>query len=275
MRRIVTVAWLLVLLPAAAARAGQEADKPVVVPFELIESKHIAIKVKINGKGPYRMIFDTGAPITLLNNKVAKASGVLPKNFKRPPFALFGAAGQFKIKSLQVGTLKARDVPTVVMDHPTVNLISKVLGPIEGLVGFPFFARYKMTIDYEAKTLTFVSSGYKPRDLMQNLMATLMNRSVPVTKTLAPAGLWGIKLHKDAKDEKAGVTIQEVLEKSPAAAGGLRAGDRLLSLDGRWTDAVADVYEAAAHVQAGTAVKLIVERKGKEMTFTVSPVSGF
>jgi len=268
-------AGLLCLFTLVSAGHAEEAPKPVVVPFELIQSKHIAIKIKINGKGPYRVIFDTGAPITLLNNKVAKATGVLPKDVKRPVFSFFGAAGQFKIKSLEVGTLEAKNVPTVVMDHPTVGLISKVLGPIEGLVGFPFFARYKMTIDYQAKTLTFVPSGYKPSDVMQNLMAILMKRDKPVTKVLAPAAQWGFTVHKDARDANAGVTIKEVLTGSPAAAGGLQAGDRLLSLDDRWTDSVTECYEAAIHVKPGTAVKVVVKRKDKETVLTVKPATGF
>ena len=44
----------------------------------------------------------------------------------------------------------------MVMDHPTVEAISKTVGPIDGIVGFPFFARYRMTLDYQAKKLTFV-----------------------------------------------------------------------------------------------------------------------
>jgi hypothetical protein len=272
-RHFTTVALLLVF--AGAVRAEDAKAKPVTVPFELIQSKHMAIKVMINGKGPYRMIFDTGAPITLLNNKVAKAAGVVPKNFKPPLFSLFGAKGQFKIKSLEIGGLKAAGVDTVVMDHPTVDLISKVLGPIEGLVGFPFFARYKMTIDYQAKTLTFVPNGYQPADTMKKMMASLMDRGKPVTRVLAPAAQWGFRVHKDARDEEAGVTIKEVLTGSAAAAAGLQPDDRLLTLDDRWTDSVAECYDAAGRVKAGTAVKVSVKRKGKEMILTVKPASGF
>src|SRR6516164_6000439 len=139
MKRLLFGTFLFLFVLAGWSSAAPAKDKPITVPFELIKSKHIAIKIMINGKGPYRVIFDTGAPITLLNNKTAKASGVVGKDYKPSPFALFGAAGEFKIKTLQVGDLKAANVPVIVMDHPTVSLISKVLGPIEGLVGFPFF----------------------------------------------------------------------------------------------------------------------------------------
>src|SRR5262249_6837927 len=121
--------------------------KPVVVPFELLKSGHMATMIKINGKGPYRVIFDTGAPVSLLNNTEAKESDKL-KDRPKPAFTCFGSMGQVKIKSLEVGDLKAEDTAAIVMDRPTVEAISKALGPIEGIIGFPFFARYKMTLDY-------------------------------------------------------------------------------------------------------------------------------
>ena len=49
---------------------------------------------------------------------------------------------------------------------------------------------------------------------------------------------------------------------------------RLLTLDGRWTDSLADLYTAAGFVKPGTAVKVVVTRGKKEMTFTVTPTAG-
>jgi hypothetical protein len=162
---------LTILLAAAIhlapALGGDEAkpkvDKtPVVVPFELLTSRHMAVQVKLNGKGPYRLVFDTGAPMNLINNKIAKESGVLDPKAKKPAFGLFGAMGSHEIKTLEIGHAKINKIPTVVMDHPTVMAISEALGPIDGIIGFPFFARYKMTVDYQKKELTLVPSGYVP-----------------------------------------------------------------------------------------------------------------
>src|SRR5438105_5290986 len=128
------LALSLVLAITFTARAETPVAKLVVVPFELLKTKHMVVKVKVNGKGPYRVIFDTGAPVTLLNNKVAKESGVMGKNFKQPLFAPFGSMGEFKIQELDISGVKATNVPTMVMDHPTVSAISNVLGPLEGIV---------------------------------------------------------------------------------------------------------------------------------------------
>ena len=122
--------------------------------------------------------------------------------------------------------------------------------------------------------MTFVPNDYKPADLVQTLMTKLLAGKPAGPRILAPAAQWGMIVDKDAKDEEAGVTITEVLPGSAAAEGGLKAGDRLLSLDDRWTDSVADCYQAAGYVKPGTAVAVVVKRGDKEMRLTVKPRSG-
>jgi hypothetical protein len=272
--RLTTLAWVLGLALAAPVH-GADAPKTYRVPFELLKSRHIAVQVKINGKGPYRVIFDTGAPLSLINTKVARTTGMVAKNAQPPLFALFGSMGPAKMKTLEVGDLKIANTTAVVMDHPTVEIISKALGPIEGIIGFPVFSRYRMTLDYQTKQMTFTPNGYHGTDalmaMMTNIMAAADDRAV---QTLRPAAQWGLVLHKDKKDKDAGVTVREVLPGSAAADAGLRAGDRLLTLDGRWTDSLADAYRAAGYVKPGQRAVLRVRRSGKELDVTVKPRAG-
>jgi hypothetical protein len=259
---------------SAPARADKAEIKPVAVKFELLTTKHMVLQIKINGKGPYRVIFDTGAPVTLINTKTAKESGLITKKTPQPAFSLFGPVVQTNIQKLEIGDLKAESVPVIVMDHPTVKVISEVLGPVEGIVGFPFFARYRMTLDYQAKELTFVPSGFVPTDILQSLLMALMARDKPAPTILAPAALWGFVVDKDKDDETPGVTIKKVLPASAAARAGLQIGDRLLTLDDRWTDSVNDCYTAAGYVRPGTEVKVVVRREGKEKELLVTPQAG-
>jgi Aspartyl protease/PDZ domain len=250
--------------------------KPVVIPFELLDSRHMALQVKLNGKGPYRVIFDTGAPVNLITNKIAKDSGVFGKD-EKPVVSLFGAVPTpKKIKKFQVGDITLENMPTMVMDHPTVAQLADILGPIDGLFGYPFFARYKMTIDYQKKEMTLVPSGFVPGDTMEGMMSKILGAQgkKPEPAVLAPAAVWGFTVDKDKGDDAEGVNITEVLAKSPAAAGGLKVGDRLLTLDGRWTDSVSDTFIAAGSAKPGKRVTLVVQRNGKEVKLTVTPGKG-
>jgi hypothetical protein len=268
-----SIAVCLLLLAASRATTDAPAEA-VTVPFERLKSGHMAISIKINGKGPYRVIFDTGAPVVVIGSKVAKESGVLAKDAMQPGFALFGAMGQHPIGVLDVGGLKAEKVPAMVLDHPAVAALAKNDGPLEGIVGFPFFARYRMTLDYQAKTLTFRPGDYEPEDILQSLVKLLGSGNKPPPRIFAPAALWGFSADKKSGDETAGITVEKVLEGSPAATGGLEAGDRLLTLDGRWTDSVADLYVATAAIKPGQAVPAVVFRKGKEKKLTITPKAG-
>lgn len=262
--------------------AAKEAPKPQAVKFDLVSSGHFIVKAKVNGHGPYNLIFDTGAPTSLVTPKVAKEAGLTKDAKDKPLIPLFGMMGQVTIKDFQVGDVKAENVNAMIMNHPTVEAFSDAFkekyGSIEGIVGFPFFARYKMTVDYAAKEMTFVPSGYKPGDVMQDLMQTIMgsfgSSGKPQPKIAAPAGLWGLELAKDKADEDAGVDVKAVLGGGPAAEAGLKAGDRVLTIDGRWTDSVTDAYQAASFVKPGKPTVVVVKRDGKEMKLTVSPKTG-
>jgi len=278
-RRILAVAIFAAIVPSQLyAQDDKKKDPPkkFVVPFELIKTQHMVVSVKINGKGPYRLVFDTGAPDSLVSNKVAKEAELFPKDFKKPFFAPFGSMGQTKIKEIELGDLKAENISTTVLDHPTVQAIAKFVGPIEGILGFTFYSKYKMTIDYEKNLMTFEKGTYEPGDVMKKMMDSLMaSESVrKAPRILAPAGLVGIRVEKGKDDEDAGVTVKDVLPDSPAAAAGFKAGDRLLTLDGRWTDTVADCYIAAGQIRLGVAASAQVLRDGKKVTLKITVRAG-
>ena len=91
---------------------------------------------------------------------------------------------------------------------------------------------------------------------------------------MAPAGMWGLEVEKKAGDNDAGITIKQVLPRSAAAKAGLKAGDRLLTLDDRWTDSVTDCFIAAGYIKPGTEVKVTVKRNADELELTVRPQAG-
>jgi hypothetical protein len=261
----------IALLERGGGAAPPEAA--AVVPFELLESNHMLVRAKINGKGPYQFIFDLGSPIVLLNNRVAEDSGAIKPD--APRSFLFGARGEAEADELQLGDLKAKNVPVIVMDHPALKVISRAFKrPIDGIVGYTFFARYKTTIDYQSLKMTFTPVQFEVRNLMQELPNRLFGPKVARERVLAPGGLWGLKVQGPTDPSAGGVTVAEVLADSPAAAAGMRKGDVLLSIDGRWTTSVSDTFSAASTVPAGRAVPVVVERSGQEITILVRPAEG-
>ena len=283
MRRNLTLAVVVVLgaaLPGFAQAPPKAEAKPIVVPFKLLPSRHMILDVKVNGKGPYTLIFDTGAPLNLVSSRLAKDAGLTKK--KRGGFGLsfLGGADPVEVESLAVGGVTATKLPAVVMDHPTVRAISDAFedehGKIEGIVGFPFFGRYSTTIDYQAKEMTLKPTDFTPGDLLNDVMKTLMSageKSEP--KVVGAAGLWGLTLGKDGDDTDPGVDVRQVFADGPAARAGLKPGDRVLTIDGRWADSLADAYLAASLVKPGRSAGVTVRRDGKELKLPLTPVKGY
>jgi hypothetical protein len=251
-------------------RVGEKA----VVPFEMLPTNHMVVKARINDQGPFRLIFDLGAPITLLGNRAGETSGTVKKD--APRSLLLSVRGEAEIKSLTIGDLTARDVPVVVLDHPVLRALGSFLGkPIDGILGYTFFARYRTTIDYQAKTMTFEPVNAQVKNLLKDLPARLAGPKTARHRTLAPGALWGLTLGEPERGvDNPGVPIRAVVPASPAAEAGLKPGDVLTTLDGRWTTTVADVYAATEGVAPGQAVPVVILRDGQEQTVTVRPVSG-
>src|SRR5438067_12653319 len=65
----------LAFLTAAPLSA---AEPPIMVPYRLTKTQHILVRAKINGKGPFNFILDTGAPALFVATKAAKKGGVEP-----------------------------------------------------------------------------------------------------------------------------------------------------------------------------------------------------
>src|SRR5262249_52747666 len=63
-------------LQAAQPPKAQKAAEVYWVPFRLSDVKHVVVRVKINGKGPFNFIVDTGAPAVFVGVETAKEIGV-------------------------------------------------------------------------------------------------------------------------------------------------------------------------------------------------------
>ena len=267
-----------ILATAWARQDPAPANKPdaatAVVPFEMLPSNHMVVEAKLNGKGPYRFIFDLGAPVTLLSNRAADDSGAIDKN--APKSFFMGTRGEGKVAKVEMGNLKADDLPVIVMDHPAIKALSGILPkPLDGIIGYTFWARYKTTIDYKNREMTFTPVDFEVRNLMKDLPAQMSAPKVAKKIVLAPKGIWGLTLSDpEGGLISPGVPIKSVLPGSPAELAGIRAGDVLTSLDGRWTTTINDTFSAAALAEWGKPVTVVIVRDGEEKTVFVTPRDG-
>jgi predicted aspartyl protease len=132
--------------------AGKSA---VELPFEL-HSGHIYVQARLNGKGPYTMLFDTGG-INVLFPSTAKALGLQAEG------ALPGAGvgedkqdvGLVRVAKLEIGGIAVSDqVFATIALEPFVHRVEG-LDNVGGLVGYELLKRFPVRIDYERALMTF------------------------------------------------------------------------------------------------------------------------
>src|SRR5688572_1102375 len=73
--------WILALLLFGATTATYAGEpkkdaRPVQVPYRLTDTHHVLVRAKINGKGPFNFIVDTGCPVLLVSTPVGKQIGL-------------------------------------------------------------------------------------------------------------------------------------------------------------------------------------------------------
>src|SRR3954452_16937949 len=139
------------LLPALArADDPKTAEKPVnyAIPYKLTDTKHVLVRAKINGKGPFNMILDTGAPAVFITKPLAKKTGIAIDDKG------WGDLTSFEIE----GGLKVAKVRTRVEDLIQIDGMNSMgLAGVElhGVVGYNVLAKYRVEYDFTADKLGF------------------------------------------------------------------------------------------------------------------------
>lgn len=263
---------LSALLLSGSLRADAQAKS---APLELLRSGHIAVQVRVNGKGPFRLVLDTGSPLTFISNRAARELGlVTPAKPNQPKPAQVGGMTipvPIVLKSLAVGETEVKDLNAMILDHPIVEALGGFVGRLDGIVGFSFFARFHTTIDYLNGRVAFEPRDYVPQDIMMSMMS-LLGGGTQKARVIAPSSLWGMAVAATPQND--GVQVTKVYISGAAAAAGVQPGDRITLLDDRWTDTINDLYEAASLVAANQPVVVKVMRGDKETLLTIRPRPG-
>jgi hypothetical protein len=135
--------------PDFAISGGQSST---TVPFELLNN-HIYVQATLNGKGPFRLLCDTGGQnivaVDLARELGLKSEGALQG---RGVGEKSEDVGLTKVQTLQIGEATLSNQVFAVY---ALSALGDVEGmPIQGLVGYEVFKRFVVTIDYEHGRLT-------------------------------------------------------------------------------------------------------------------------
>ncbi|MBS0320992.1 MAG: aspartyl protease family protein [Proteobacteria bacterium] len=127
--------------PPPQADFAFPAGKPSVdVPFTVLNG-HLYLDVKLNGKGPFLMMFDAGGSNVILPETL-KALAVTP------PAAAGDAAPAVTLDALDIGGVRI-DKPAFVV-APLAEQLTRIEGvdKVAGIVGYEVFRRMPVRIDY-------------------------------------------------------------------------------------------------------------------------------
>jgi predicted aspartyl protease len=114
----------------------------------------ILLPVSVNGQGPFEFILDTGAGTSLLSPELAHKIGAKIIGAKEGQSAGGKVSVSLaKVDSLAVGDTRRDDVDVGIVD---LSHIGKAIGAkIDGDLGYNFFNRFQITIDYQNCEIRF------------------------------------------------------------------------------------------------------------------------
>jgi len=146
--------------PVGASIEGGAAS--VTLPFRLLNN-HIYVQARVNGKGPYTFIVDTGGH-TLVSPHLVSEVGLTAVGAAATTGAGEGAqvSGFAHVDEIALGAVRLRDQTAFATNiyAPSIEGIA-----VDGMVGFELFRRFAVQIDYGRQTLTFTDPArFEPRD---------------------------------------------------------------------------------------------------------------
>jgi predicted aspartyl protease len=112
----------------------------------------VEFSAQINGRGPFKLIFDTGAGVNILSATTAKQLGL---HVEGDPLQVAGVGGyatvrRARVNTLRIGSLVLHDQTFYVMALPWEHRSG-----LAGAVGHELLSRLTVKIDYERQQLTF------------------------------------------------------------------------------------------------------------------------
>jgi hypothetical protein len=274
----------LCLAPPAWADQDRAPDtkpeaKTYQVPYRLTNFNHVMVRAKINGKGPFNFIVDTGAPALFVSIPAAEQAGV------KPGKGSWGTLDRFEIEG---GVVLEKPKARIETPFQLEGMNGMGLAGVElhGMIGYTILAKYRIDFDFTRTKLAWTpvdfdpgmprgleggggTSGLNAMGGIMKLIGSLLGKKATPEVRLRP--FLGVELAEDGK----GVVVKAVLDNGPAAAAGLKPGDRITEFGDRTVRERDDVNRYLGHLKAGKTTTITVERDGSGRELTVKLGEGF
>jgi hypothetical protein len=247
------------------------------VPYRLTDTNHFLVRVRLNGKGPFNFLVDSGAPSLYVATETAKKVGLKPD-----PAEFWTAVDRLEFEGgAHLEGLKAR------VEDPFQLVGMNALGlpgaSIDGILGFTVLARFRLEIDLTSDRMIWTRLKYQPRDppvpkrragekpdtpLGIQAMSTLGSFAKGLALVLGkqpededrPRGFLGLEWVEQVEAGRTEIAVARVLKGSPAAAAGLEAGDRIEKINRRLVGGLKAAREALRVAEPGDTVTMVVHR---------------
>jgi aspartyl protease/PDZ domain-containing protein len=181
---------LLVFGVVAGTHAQTTLPLPLSIPFDF-ENNQIYLRVGINGHEPVWFVVDSGASGCVIDTAVAKKLGLQTHGQKRSTGA---GKGTYAVTFTDNVTYDLPGLHVTIPDSLVIDLSEQpaITGrDIAGILGYDFFARYVIAVDYDAAVMTlFNPADFSYRGTGTVIPFTLVKKtphiSVHVTVTDGP-----------------------------------------------------------------------------------------
>ena len=191
LKRVLTLLFaMLCIVMGVHAQYFQLLDnrKQVTLPFRLIRNL-IIIKLNINGKGPFNFILDSGAGLMIITDPTLLDTLGLPGN------RTINLAGVGKGKDCQaylvpglnveLNNIGSVDVGAAVFKKDQFGLSNYAGIPIHGLLGYEFFNKLVVKIDFNDSTITAFRPGvFRPNKRYCKLLISIHDNKPYLSSTI-------------------------------------------------------------------------------------------
>jgi predicted aspartyl protease len=141
-------------VPGQLSEIVIEAPEPrFVAPTRRDKIGRIWAPVMINGRGPFRLVLDTGASRSAVNAQVAEAIGIAPDPTQ--PVLLRGVTGIVAVPTIRVVSFSVGDV---IVTPAVLPIVIDALGGADGVLGTEGFADKRVYIDFRHDLITVTHS---------------------------------------------------------------------------------------------------------------------